>query len=140
MDGKKLGRDAYQLALRHGATDEKIQALMNRDALLTILQEANIEADICEDVADACDINDLDALIFASGLLSVNDVADACFLTKDEAEVCPSPLCKLPAFVAVACREACERCSNGNVQCVTNHYFGSYGSIGPVFQLIRHSI
>lgn len=90
MDGKKLGRDAYQLALQHGATDRDIRALMERDTLLTILQEANIEEDICEDVADACDINDLDALIFASDLLSIDDVAENCFLTKDEAEVCRS--------------------------------------------------
>eukprot|EP00892_Ulva_mutabilis_P002810 jgi/Ulvmu1/1252/UM109_0050.1 len=107
MDGKKLGRDAYQLALRHGGTDEKIQALMDRDTLLTILQEANIEADICEDVADACDINDLDALIFASGLLSVNDVAEACFLTKDEAEVlCTNCAHKAFAFDITFGREA----------------------------------
>lgn len=80
--------DAYQVALQHGAKDEDIQKLRTREALMQILQEANIEEDICEDVVDACDISNLDALAIASGLFTVNEVADTCFLTKDEAEVC----------------------------------------------------
>lgn len=87
MSGNVLGSDAYQVALQHGAKDEDILALRTREALLEILQETNIEADICEDVADACELNDLDALAIASGLLSVDQVAESCFLTKDEAEV-----------------------------------------------------
>lgn len=100
MSGNVLGSDAYQVALQHGAKDEDILALRTRDALLEILQETNIEADICEDVADACEINDLDALAIASGLLSVDEVAESCFLTKDEAEV--NPFLVPVAFVLVA--------------------------------------
>ena len=80
-------RDAQALALSHGAPEAAVDALRTRDLLLSILTEANIEHDIREDVADACEINSLCALAFASGLLDVAAVADLCFLTTDEADV-----------------------------------------------------
>ena len=64
--------------------------------LLSILKDANIADDICEDVADTCDLNSLNALALASGLIDVSAVADMCYLTKDEAEVRSAvmrPLC-----------------------------------------------
>lgn len=104
MSGTILGGDAYQVALKHGAKDEQIQALRTREALLEILQETNIESDICEDVADACEINDLDALAIASGLLTTDEVAESCFLTKDEAEVSPFSSKAVRVLVAGAYR------------------------------------
>lgn len=77
------------MALSHGAPEAAVDALRTRDVLLNILSEANVEHDIREDVADACEINNLSALALASGLLDVAAVADLCFLTHDEADVRP---------------------------------------------------
>lgn len=83
-----VSRQAHELALKHGAEPDDIEQLCSREALLSILTEANIEADICEDVADTCDLSNLNALSIASGLLDTEQIAQYCFLTKDEAEVC----------------------------------------------------
>lgn len=80
--------EAHQLALSTGASAPDLENLCNREALLSILTDANIEQDICEDVCDTCELSNLNALTIASGLLSVEQVAKFCFLTKDEAEVC----------------------------------------------------
>lgn len=80
-------RNAQALALKYGAAESAIDALRTRELLLSILKDANIEDDICEDVADTCDLNSLNALALASGLVEVAAVADMCYLTKDEAEV-----------------------------------------------------
>ena len=81
-------KDAHELALKSGAEPGDIEQLCSREALLSILTDANIEDDICEDVADTCDLSNLNALAIASGLLSIEQIAQFCFLTKDEAEVC----------------------------------------------------
>jgi hypothetical protein len=64
-----------------------MDALRTREVLLSILTSANIEKDICEDVADACELSNLDALAIASGLMAIAEVAEQCFLTTDEADV-----------------------------------------------------
>lgn len=79
--------EAHQLALSTGASAPDLENLCSREALLSILTDANIEQDICEDVCDTCELSNLNALTIASGLLSVEQVAKFCFLTKDEAEV-----------------------------------------------------
>jgi hypothetical protein len=81
-------RDAQELALEHGAPEVSMTELCQRSTLLNILQDANIEADICEDIAQTCELINLNALCIASGLLSINKIANLCFLTDDEAEVC----------------------------------------------------
>ena len=104
-DTGRIAALAYQEALKHSAEPHAIEALQTRDTLLQILTEANIQADICEDVADTCDLSNLNALAIASGLLSTDKIAQHCFLTKDEAEVgnllFSSPAC-MPALVAAA--------------------------------------
>lgn len=80
-------RDAQALALTHGAEESAIDALRQRETLLQILTDANIEKDICEDVVDACEISSLNALALASGLMDTATVADLCYLTTDEADV-----------------------------------------------------
>jgi hypothetical protein len=80
-------REAQALALKFGGPEAAIDSLRTRDMLLNILQEAKIEHDICEDVADACELNSLTALALASGLMDKAVVAELCYLTKDEAEV-----------------------------------------------------
>lgn len=80
-------RDAQALALSHGAPDTAIDSLRTRDMLLSILKEANIEKDICEDVADTCALSNLNALALASGLMDVQTVAVTCYLTTEEADV-----------------------------------------------------
>jgi hypothetical protein len=86
-DTSAFSREAYELALKHGAEQKAIDKLTTRDALLSILTDANIEADICEDVADTCDLSNLNALAIASGILDAQQIAQFCFLTNDEAEV-----------------------------------------------------
>ena len=80
-------RDAQALAASNNAPEDAMDALRTRNVLLGILKDANIEKDIREDVADACELSNLDALALASGLMDVATVAEDCFLTTDEAEV-----------------------------------------------------
>lgn len=100
-------RDAHELAMSTGASAAAIETLCTREALLGILTDANIESDICEDVCDSCELNSLNALAIASGLLSKDVIAELCFLTKDEAEVCCQAClprvfqCQLPVVCSV---------------------------------------
>ena len=84
--------EAHQLALSTGASAPDLENLCSREALLSILTDANIEQDICEDVCDTCELSNPNALTIASGLLSVEQIAKLCFLTNDEAEVCRESL------------------------------------------------
>jgi hypothetical protein len=80
--------EAHSLALRCGASATEVEKLCSREALLSILTDANIEQDICEDVCDTCELGNLNAITIASGVLSTEQIAQFCFLTKDEAEAC----------------------------------------------------
>lgn len=64
-----------------------MDALRSKDELLGVLKQSNIDKDIWEDIADACDLGDLSALALASGLLDVKTVEQDLFLTADEADV-----------------------------------------------------
>jgi hypothetical protein len=85
-------KEASELALTHGAPEAAMAALRTRDTLLNILEEANVEKEICEDVADTCEMYDLDALTIASGILDREKIAEMCYLTIAEAEVCSGPV------------------------------------------------
>lgn len=101
-------KDAHALALKNGAEPGNIEQLCSRESLLSILTDANIEADICEDVADTCDLSNLNAFALASGLLSIEQIAQFCFLTKDEAEVCL--YCLLGVLLRHCTRSTLEHC------------------------------
>jgi hypothetical protein len=87
-DTASFSNQAHCLALQHGATAADIEKLCSREALLSILTEANVAQDICEDVCDTCELSNLSAITIASGVLSTEQIAEFCFLTNDEAEVC----------------------------------------------------
>jgi hypothetical protein len=107
-------REAQSLALKHGAPEAAIDSLRTRDTLLSILQDAKIDHGICEDVADACELNSLTALALASGLMDKAVVAELCYLTTDEAEVsCPvqaSSLARPSRCVRSAAFDRCGGC------------------------------
>lgn len=65
---------------------EVVQTAEGKDFLQLCLKAAKLDADLLEDIADACEINELNALILGSGELSPEQAADKLFLMQDEAK------------------------------------------------------
>jgi hypothetical protein len=64
--------------------------------LMDCLRRAQLDNDLLQDVADACDMNDLNALLLASGELAPDVAADKLYLMQDEAKA-----------VLVVCKRMC---------------------------------
>lgn len=86
-------------AARAAGTPDAVLELVQGDAFLRkCLQKAKFGADLLQDTLDACDINDLTALLLGSGTLSVTEASEKLFLMQDEA-----------SLAVATCRRECLR-------------------------------
>ena len=72
--------------------------MQGEDFLRKCLRKAKFEADLLQDTIDACEINDLTALILGSGALTAAEASEKLFLMQDEA-----------SSVVAVCRKECLR-------------------------------
>lgn len=78
---------AKQRALSNGSAEQSVQRALSKEFLFVCLGKAKIDAELLDDIAEACEMNEFSALTLASGDLSVSDAADKLFLMEDEASV-----------------------------------------------------
>lgn len=90
--------DAEALARGAGTAEDIIENVKGQDFLQRCLAKAKFTPDLLQDTLDACDINDLNALVLGSGLLSVTEASEKLFLMQDEANT-----------VLTVCRKECLR-------------------------------
>lgn len=64
-----------------------VETVKDSDFLMAVLKSARLDADLVEDVADACSMHDLTALHLASGGLTAQEASEKLFLMVDEAIV-----------------------------------------------------
>ncbi|PNH07996.1 hypothetical protein TSOC_005495 [Tetrabaena socialis] len=89
---------AEGLARSSGTDEDVLQRVQGQDFLMSCLRKAKFSADLLQDTADACDINDLNALVLASGIMTVTEASEKLFLMQDEAST-----------VVAVCRKECLR-------------------------------
>ncbi|GFR49055.1 hypothetical protein Agub_g11081 [Astrephomene gubernaculifera] len=89
---------AEELARSSGTPDDIVKLVLGQEFLMKCLRKAKFTADLLQDTADACEINDLNALVLGSGLLSVVEASEKLFLMQDEAST-----------VVKVCRKECLR-------------------------------
>ncbi|GLI59925.1 hypothetical protein VaNZ11_001972 [Volvox africanus] len=89
---------AEGLARSSGTSEDILQRVLGQEFLLKCLRKAKFSPDLLQDTADACEINDLNALVLGSGLLSVSEASEKLFLMQDEAST-----------VVAVCRKECLR-------------------------------
>lgn len=77
--------DVEAKARAAGTSEDVLSVVKSQDFLLKCLRKANLDSDLVQDVADACDLNELDALALGCGELTAEDAADKLFLMQDEA-------------------------------------------------------
>ena len=71
----------------HGTSQGVVDRCSSLDFLKECLQRTpGLDAELLQDVLDACEMNELTALLLGAGDLSEADAADKLFLTKDEAK------------------------------------------------------
>ncbi|KAG2483751.1 hypothetical protein HYH03_017406 [Edaphochlamys debaryana] len=86
------------LAKASGTPDDVLERAQGHDFLVKCLRKAKFNADLLQDTVDACEINDLNAVVLGSGLLSVTEASEKLFLMQDEAQT-----------VVTVCRKECLR-------------------------------
>lgn len=67
-----------------GTSDACLELVKGHDFLVRCLRKAKFEKDMVQDTVDACEINDLNALVLASGELTVVEASQQLFLMQED--------------------------------------------------------
>mmetsp|Transcript_20665 Transcript_20665/g.45220 ORF Transcript_20665/g.45220 Transcript_20665/m.45220 type:complete len:672 (-) Transcript_20665:637-2652(-) len=80
-------------AIASGTPSSVLDIVLSPDFLVKCIKRAKLDDDLLQDIADACELNELNAFTLGCGALSPEDAADKLFLMQDEAKTLLS-ICK----------------------------------------------
>jgi hypothetical protein len=81
-----MAEEAAARARSAGTPDSVIESVQTGEFLKRCLRKAKLDVDLIQDVADACELNELDALCLGTpGQMDPAQAADQLFLMQDEA-------------------------------------------------------